>query len=90
MAVVTDALRTCKGCDNIIYVSCCPPMIIDNLLQLCLPSNKRRKAPGFKIKSVTMVDMFPQTNHYEAIFHLERDYLFIGWWVVYSISIVRV
>ena len=34
---VIESLRTCKGLDKIVYVSCCPPMIIDNLCALCLP-----------------------------------------------------
>ena len=35
-----NLIRNCKrikGLDKIVYVSCCPPMIIDNLCALCLP-----------------------------------------------------
>ncbi|CAD8139765.1 unnamed protein product [Paramecium pentaurelia] len=71
---VIEAIRTCKGIDHIIYISCSPPQVIDNLIQLCLPQSKKNRAPGFKLVNVTLVDMFPQTSHFEAVFYLERDY----------------
>jgi len=73
---VVEALRTCKGLDKIVYVSCSPYSVIDNLMYLCMPVSKKYKAPGFRLKSATLVDMFPQTSHFETIFYMERDYGF--------------
>lgn len=56
---VVEALRTCRGLDKIIYVSCSPYSVIDNLIYLTLPESKKHRAPGFKIVSATLVDMFP-------------------------------
>ena len=42
---VITALRRCRGLDNIIYVACNPSSVQDNLLQLTLPVNNKRKAP---------------------------------------------
>jgi len=44
---VIQALRRCRGLDNLIYVACNAGAIQDNLLQLCLPPTERRRAPEF-------------------------------------------
>ena len=56
---VTKALRTCKGLDHLVYVACNPPAVVDNLNDLCLPENKKRKAPAFHPIKYYMVDLFP-------------------------------
>lgn len=61
---VMVALRRCRGLDQIIYVSCSPPSIQDNLLQLTLPVTNKRKAPEFVIKNMFGFDLFPQTKHF--------------------------
>jgi tRNA (uracil-5-)-methyltransferase len=71
---VVSALRKCKGLDYLIYVSCNPEMISQNLLDLCLPESKKRRAPPFSIIEAYGVDLFPQTMHYEAVFVLKRLY----------------
>jgi len=69
---VVTALRTCKGLDNLIYVACNPEGVVGNLLDLCLPATKRRKAPPFVLKEAYGVDLFPQTEHFEGLFVLKR------------------
>jgi len=48
----------------ILYVSCAPPMLARDV--------KALMAAGYKLKSVTPFDMFPQTQHCEAIAELSR------------------
>lgn len=69
---VVKALRTCRGLDSLIYVACNPSAVTDNLLALCMPESKRRRAPGFHIVKYFGCDLFPQTKHFEAVFYLER------------------
>ena len=81
-------MRTCKGLDKLIYIACNPPAVIDNLLNLTLPENKKsnyrtnpfndfvlykaRRGPPFKPVKAYGVDLFPLTNHYECVIMLER------------------
>jgi len=51
--------------DNIIYVSCNPMTLKRDSIYL--------KSIGFKIKSLTGVDMFPHTFHIESVMVFERD-----------------
>lgn len=72
---VLKKLRTCKGLDNLVYVSCNPNALVDNLMGLCLPqNNKNRKGPPFAIVKCFGVDLFPQTEHYECVMLLKRVY----------------
>ena len=72
---VIKGLRTCKGLDKLIYVSCNPEgTMIENVLGLCLPETKKRRAPPFTITEAYGVDLFPQTNHFEGVLVLERLY----------------
>lgn len=71
---VVKKLRTCKGLDNLVYVSCNPNAMVENLMGLCLPTNKNRKGPPFKPVKCFGVDLFPQTEHYECVVMLERVY----------------
>ncbi len=73
---VLVTLRRTRGIDNIIYVACNAKAIQDNLLQLTLPVTARRKAPHFVIKKMIGLDLFPQTPHYEALYIMERTWLF--------------
>lgn len=66
------ALRRCRGLDNLIYVACNAGAIQDNLLQLTLPTTIKRKAPEFIMKKMYGLDLFPQTNHFEALYIMER------------------
>ena len=70
---VIKALRTCKGLDHLIFVACNPSAVIDNLNDLCLPSNKNgRQGPPFDPVFCHVVDLFPQTKHMEGVFYLKR------------------
>lgn len=69
---VMVALRRCRGLDNLIYVACNAGAIQDNLLQLTLPMTDKRRAPEFIIKDMKGFDLFPLTNHYEALYVMER------------------
>lgn len=71
---VIKKLRTCKGLDKLIYVSCNPTAMVENLMGLCLPMNKNRKGPAFSPVKCYGVDLFPLTEHYECVMVLERLY----------------
>lgn len=71
---VVKKLRTCKGLDKLVYVSCNPQGMVDNLLELCLPANKKRKGPAFSPIKCFGVDLFPLTEHFECVMVLERLY----------------
>ena len=73
-ASVIRKLRTCKGLDKLVYVSCNPTAMVDNLMGLCLPMNKNRKGPPFTPVKCFGVDLFPLTEHYECVMVLERLY----------------
>lgn len=71
---ILTTLRTTKGLDRLIYVSCNPESMCNDLLQLCLPVTHKRRGPAFVPQSVQLVDLFPHTPHVESIVHLERIY----------------
>lgn len=71
---VVKKLRTCKGLDKLVYVSCNPTAMVDNLMALCLPAGKNRKGPAFSPIKAFGVDLFPLTEHYECVVLLERLY----------------
>lgn len=71
---VLRALRTCKGLDRLVYVSCNPQSQMRDLKDLCYEPSKKRKAPAFKPLSCIGADLFPHTNHIESIVLLERFY----------------
>lgn len=59
-----DKLQELYPTDQIIYVSCNPRTLIEDL--------KEFKNYEYKVKKVCMVDMFPFTNHVETVILLER------------------
>jgi tRNA (uracil-5-)-methyltransferase len=71
---VLKALRTCKGLDRLVYVSCNPESQMRDLKDLCYETSKKRKAPAFKPIQCIGADLFPHTNHIESIILLERFY----------------
>ena len=71
---VLRALRTCKGLDRLVYVSCNPQSQMRDLAYLCYDVSKKRKAPPFKPLQCIGADLFPHTNHVESIVLLERFY----------------
>ena len=48
--------------DKLIYVSCDPMTLVRDIKELS----------NYKLKSISLVDMFPQTHHCESITVLER------------------
>mmetsp|Transcript_20175 Transcript_20175/g.37609 ORF Transcript_20175/g.37609 Transcript_20175/m.37609 type:complete len:503 (+) Transcript_20175:5109-6617(+) len=66
------ALRTTRGLDRLVYVSCNPNSLCADLLTLCLPSYSKLAGPPFKPVFVQPVDMFPHTDHVECVVLLVR------------------
>ncbi len=62
-ASVTNNLIA-NHCQSIVYVSCHPATLARDLKELC--------GSGYKIDSLTPLDMFPQTAHLECLVHLTR------------------
>ena len=57
---VMKLLRTFKGLDKLIYVSCNPNILIDNLRGLILPETKNnRRGPPFVPICAYGIDLFP-------------------------------
>jgi tRNA (uracil-5-)-methyltransferase len=70
---VLKALRTCKGLDRLVYVSCNPVSQMRDMEFLCYSTEKKRKAPAFKPIKCIGADLFPDTNHVESIIFFERE-----------------
>ncbi|TNV80921.1 hypothetical protein FGO68_gene17410 [Halteria grandinella] len=71
---VLKALRTCKGLDRLVYVSCNPQSQMKDMQALCYAEEKKRRAPAFKPIRAIGADLFPHTNHIESIVMFERFY----------------
>lgn len=70
---VIFTLRNTPQISRIIYVSCSPKQAEQNFFNLCaLPNSKKRKGAPFKLVQAVAVDLFPQTNHCEAVLEFER------------------
>jgi len=71
---VAKKIRTCKGLDAIIYVSCNQQSLVRDALYLCQPSKGRIKGPSFTGVSYAGADLFPYTPHTECIMLFKRYY----------------
>lgn len=71
---VMQALRMAPQISKVIYVACQPDheWVLRNVLALMKPESKKLKGIPFRFKSVTPVDMFPQTAHSELVMKFER------------------
>ena len=50
--------------------------MVENLYNLCIPSSKKIKGPGFIPQRAFGADFFPGTKHIETIVFLKRETLF--------------
>ena len=70
---ILQCLRTTKGLNHLVYVSCNPNTLFNNMLDLCAPEGNKQKGPSFVPISIQPVDMFPQTSHIETVVYLKRS-----------------
>jgi tRNA (uracil-5-)-methyltransferase len=70
---ILQCLRTTKGLDHLVYVSCNPVSLFVNLSDLCCPETSKIRGPAFVPISIQPVDMFPQTPHIETVVYLKRS-----------------
>jgi tRNA (uracil-5-)-methyltransferase len=75
---VIRCLRTCRGLDELVFICCDVKQSKTNIIDLCLPQNKKRRGPPFSPILCTGFDMFPHTNHFETMFVLKRLYEELG------------
>lgn len=66
---VLVALRSCKRLSRLVYVSCNPESLAEDVVKLCLP--QEGQDPFVPVRAVA-VDMFPHTLHVEMVLLLER------------------
>ena len=73
---VIRALRTCRGLDRVVYVSCNPTgSLVEDAVKLCAPQDENNRAlrgPAFQPLCALSVDMFPHTQHSEMVMLFER------------------
>ncbi|CAJ1390902.1 unnamed protein product [Effrenium voratum] len=68
---VLRALRSCSQLSRMVYVSCNPDSLVEDIIKLTLPSESDED-PFVPLRAVA-VDMFPHTLHCEMILLLERS-----------------
>jgi len=61
----TTALLSEIAAPGVVYVSCDPATLARDLRDLV--------GSGYRIESITLVDLFPQTFHLETVVHLHRS-----------------
>lgn len=71
-ADVVRLLRRCPRIDRIVYVSCNPKTLMENLQRFVQPTSKRWVGAPFTAVKAVPVDMFPHTTHCEMVVLLER------------------
>ncbi|CAK9021229.1 unnamed protein product [Durusdinium trenchii] len=70
-STVLRALRSCSQLSRIVYVSCNPDSLVEDVIKLTMPS-ENDEDPFIPVRAVA-VDMFPHTLHCEMILLLERS-----------------
>ncbi len=55
----------CESTDNVVYIACEPPNLVRDL--------KTFFAKGFSVKSLYLLDLFPDTPHFEIFAFLKRN-----------------
>lgn len=71
---VVNRIRTCKGLDVLIYVSCNQQSLVRDALLLCRPAKGKVSGPAFTATSYAGADLFPYTPHTECIMLFKRYY----------------
>uniref|UniRef100_A0A914WXR7 tRNA (uracil(54)-C(5))-methyltransferase n=1 Tax=Plectus sambesii TaxID=2011161 RepID=A0A914WXR7_9BILA len=71
-AKLVNSLRKMTTLKRIVYVSCEPRLAMKNFIDLARPESNRFDGDPFVLKSITPVDMFPQTTHCEWVLLFER------------------
>lgn len=66
------SLRSSKGLDRFVYISCSPKAALRNWVDLARPSSKAYKGNPFVATAAIGVDMFPHTHHKEMVLLFER------------------
>ncbi|CAD7924791.1 unnamed protein product [Amoebophrya sp. A25] len=81
---VSIALARNLGIERLVYVSCNPDTLCDDVIRLCAPQGDDRVSGRFVPFKAVPVDMFPHTVHLEMVLYLERycparhDHLWTG------------
>jgi len=70
---VVRVLRDCAWLRRIVYVSCSPKSLSENLVTFCQRESKRVRGRPFVCKKAVAVDMFPHTDHCEMVVLMERE-----------------
>jgi tRNA (uracil-5-)-methyltransferase len=68
---VLMAMLSCSALKRIVYVSCNPDTLVSNAVTLCTPCPNSGHDAFVPVKAMA-VDLFPHTNHCEAVMLLER------------------
>jgi len=72
---VIRSLRTLRGLNRVVYVSCNPKSFAGDAVKLCQPQRKSStfaRGPPFTLKFCSAVDMFPHTPGLEVVGLFER------------------
>eukprot|EP00456_Euglypha_rotunda_P039246 TRINITY_DN30183_c0_g1_i4.p1 TRINITY_DN30183_c0_g1~~TRINITY_DN30183_c0_g1_i4.p1 ORF type:complete len:308 (+),score=33.80 TRINITY_DN30183_c0_g1_i4:210-1133(+) len=69
---VLRLLRNCQKIKRLVYVSCNPDSLAENLKRFLAPPTKRFKREPFKAVRAISVDLFPHTPHCEMVVLLTR------------------
>jgi tRNA (uracil-5-)-methyltransferase len=69
---VLKALRRCTAIDALVYVSCNPATLVQDLQKLVLPPSGKISGTPFEMVKSLAVDMFPHTEHCEMVVQLKR------------------
>lgn len=69
---VKRALRKHQKLKDLVYVSCNPASLAEDLLYFIRPQNTKREGRPFSVVKAAVVDMFPHTEHCEMVVLLSR------------------
>ena len=64
-------LRACPR--RIVYVSCDPATLARDLKELTSPASDDHPRPAYRLSSLILIDMFPQTAHLETVAALDLE-----------------